>query len=148
MITKRDAHFLEVAKTHAISSEKVSGARVGAIIVIKNRIISFGTNQYKTHPFQAEYSRNEDAVFLHAEVDCIKNALKRVNVNDLQKATMYIVRVKNETCDPSSPFILGLAKPCQGGHKNSGCMGAITNFGLKKVVYSKDDQTFEVLMRK
>lgn len=142
MITKRDWKFIDLVKRHAVCSDKVSGARVSAVIVIKNRPIAFGTNQRKTHPFQAEYGKNEEAIYLHAETDAIKNALRFVDVEDLRHATLYVCRVKNETSDPKSKFILGMARPCK-----KGCMQAIVDFKIKKVVYTNDEQDLNILLR-
>ena len=39
-----------------------TGARLAAAVVYKNRIISIGVNQKRSHPFQARYSKNGDEV--------------------------------------------------------------------------------------
>ena len=85
----------------------------------------------RTHPFQDKYKKNEHAIFLHAEVHAIRNALNHLRVDDLSKATLYIHRVKRS--DDNTRWIQGLAKPC------SGCKRAIVQFNLKKVVYSLDE---------
>ena len=137
-ISNRDFRFIDTALTHAASSEKVAAARVSAILVIKNRIIAFGTNRRKSHPFQAEYGKNKDSIFLHAETDCIKNALKSVDMEDLRKATMYVARVKKH----EGRDVWGMAKSC------CGCTRAIVEFGIKRVVYTTDTMgVCEVLMR-
>ena len=73
MITKRDKYFIELAFAQAISIEKAGGARIGAAIVLKNKVISFGRNKNKTHPFQLEYAKKPEALYLHAENDAINN---------------------------------------------------------------------------
>ena len=141
MITKRDIHFMDhVLRPYTASTDKVSGARIGAIITIKNRVIAYGTNQKKTHPFQALHGKNANAIYLHAEIDAIKNALREIDIDDFRRATLYVARLKNSTSDPRSPLIYGLAKPCK-----HGCAQAIVKFGLKRAVYSLDGEGFEIL---
>jgi deoxycytidylate deaminase len=108
-----------------------SGARLAAAIVYKNQVISIGVNQKKSHPFQAKYSTNEDAIFLHAETDTIRTALRHLTEKQLSKATLYVCRIKHED-GPNTPLIWGLAKPCVG------CQRAIATFDIKGVVYSEE----------
>lgn len=106
----------------------IKTARIAAAIVYKGEIISIGTNSYKSDPLQAKYSKNEHAIYLHAEVSAIKKALKRINKDDLSKCSMYIVRRKlhdGMMCD-------GLAKPCVG------CQRAIDTYNIQKVFYTLD----------
>lgn len=127
-VSNKDLRFIDAALAHAASSEKVAAARVSAVLVIKNRIIAFGTNRRKSHPFQAEYGKNKDSIFLHAETDCIKNALKRVDMEELRHATMYVARVKKR----DNQDVWGMAKSC------CGCTRAIVEYGIKRVVYTTD----------
>lgn len=96
--------------------------RMAAAIVKKNKIISIGWNRMKSHPFQAKFSKNEDAIFLHAEVHAIKNAMRHYTLNDLKGSTMVILRKTAKG--------YGLAKPCEG------CMRALAEFEFASVVYS------------
>ena len=140
-ITKRDMHYMNVVMASAVSTEKVV-ARVSAMIVIKNKPIALCTNQRKTHPFQATYGKNKDAIFLHAEVSAIKNALKQVSIDDLRKATLYVARAKKANNQPRSKDIQGMAKPC------TGCLLCIIDFGVKRVVYTTAIQNeYGVLLR-
>ena len=132
-VTKRDIHYMNVVMASAISSEKVV-ARVSAMIVIKNKPISLCTNQRKTHPFQATYGKNKDAIFLHAEVSAIKNALNQVSPDDLKKATLYVARAKKANNHPRSKDIQGMAKPC------TGCLRCISDFDIKRVVHTTSVQ--------
>jgi tRNA(Arg) A34 adenosine deaminase TadA len=137
MITNRDRKYMDIAFTHAQSSERVSGARISAIMVYKNKIYSFGKNQKKSHPFQNDYRKNQHAILLHAETDCIKNALRNLSVDDLRKCTIYIARAKY--LDNGKSMGIGMARPCKG------CMRAIVEYGIKRVVYTTDEQELEVL---
>lgn len=129
-VSRHDKYMNLLAKM-AVAVQPVAQARMAACLVFQNEIISFGVNQRKSHPFQALYGTNKDSIFLHAETDCIKNALKLITVEDLTKSTLYICRVKYEACTKSK-FIFGLAKPCPG------CSRAIANFGIRNVFYSLD----------
>jgi len=105
---------------------KVANAQIAAAIVYKRQLISVGFNQKKTHPFQKTFSKNPDAIYLHAETSAIYNALKKVSVEELKKCSLYIFRIKS---DGST----GLAKPCVG------CMKCITTFDLKAVYYTDEN---------
>lgn len=123
----------KVAAANPNNAEKFAAA-----VVYRNRIISFGMNSMKSHPMAAKYSKNEHAIFLHAEVAAIKNALREIDVDDFTKCDLYITRVKKEK-PFTEKYVWGLAKPCRG------CERAIAEFGLKRVVYSCDDGDYGVM---
>ena len=116
----------------AQSVEPVRGARIVAAVVRKGNVISYGYCHKKTHPFQAKFRKNKDAVFFHAEVHAIKNALKSIDVEDLSKCELYIVRAKRDKANRK--WITGMSKPC------SGCKKCIDLFDLKSVYYSKEGE--------
>jgi deoxycytidylate deaminase len=122
----------------ASETEVVASARFATAIVLKKRVISVGTNRKKTHPLQSKYSKNPMAICIHAENDAIIKALRGHTIDDLKKATMYIVRVKKASKSAKN-MSLGLARPC------SGCQQSIAAYGLKHIVYSNDDGKFECL---
>ena len=123
--------LLSVVAEGVARNTTASGARLAAAIVYKNRIISVGVNQKRSHPFQAKYSVNEDAIFLHAETDTIRTALRHLTEKQLSKATLYVCRIKHEN-GPNTPLIWGMAKPCVG------CQRAIATFDIKGVIYSEE----------
>ena len=112
--------------------------KFAAAVVYRNRIISIGMNSMKSHPMAAKYGKNEHAIFLHAEVAAIKNALREINVDDFSKCDIYITRVKKEK-PFTKKFVWGLAKPCPG------CARAIAEFGFKKTIYTCDNGDYEVV---
>jgi len=116
----------------AQSVEPVRGARIAAAVVRKGKVISYGYNHKKTHPFQAQFCKNKHAVFFHAEVHAIKNALKSVDVDDMSKCELYIVRAKRNKSNRK--WITGLSKPC------IGCQKCIDLFELKNVYYSEEGE--------
>lgn len=142
VINKRDQRIMEFLRRQAIDNEGASRAKIAAAVVIKNNIISTGRNQYKTHPMQSQYAKNPDAIFLHAEISAISNSLNHVSKRDLERATLYIYRVKREE-EHSKSWTTGLAKPCRG------CMGAILEFGFRRTVYTTNNpEEFAVLYDK
>lgn len=105
----------------------VSNARMAAAVYYKNKLISVGTNQYKTHPFALEYAKNPEARFLHAEADVILKARKRLSERELSKSSLFVVRIKN---NQKGDVLFGLAKPC------SGCLSCIQDHRIKRVIYT------------
>lgn len=119
----------------AESIDKVGQARVAAAVVLKNDIVSIGFNRRKSHPMQKKYSSHEDAIFMHAEIDAIRGALRNVSVEDLSRSTLYVSRLKfanSESNLSKERMHRGLAKPC------SGCTSAIAAFDIKHVCFSTE----------
>ena len=73
------------------------------------------------------------AIFKHAEVDCIIKALKIVDEEDLKDATLYVHRVKKLNKGDTN-WVNGLSEPCPG------CQKAIEHFGIKRTVFSLDEE--------
>lgn len=118
----------------AIENPGVQGRfKLAAGIVFRRHLIATGVNSYKTHPWMNEWGTNSDSIFLHAEIDAIKNSLKLINQSQLERCSMYIVRVKRLSPTDRYRWTYGLAKPCDG------CMRAITNFNLKQVLWTHDE---------
>lgn len=136
--------YIETLKAIALDSEGCANQRLAAMIVYKGKVISVGTNQNKTHPFQAEFGRNGDAIFWHAETNAIHKALTRIDEDDLKKATLIVCRVKNErqvlrVKDGNrtrkkivDDLTFGAAKPCVG------CQNCIDHYDIRRVIYTED----------
>ena len=113
--------------------------KFAAAIVYRNRIVSVGMNSMKSHPLAAKYRKNPHAIFLHAEVAAIKNALREIEVDDLTKCDIYITRVKRPN-QFTKKYVFGLSKPC------SGCQRAIAEFGIRRTIYTTDEHgQYEVM---
>lgn len=93
-----------------------------AALYIGNKLISIGVNQLKSHPLQARFGINRDAIYLHAEIDAIRNALKRVSLDDLKNATLYVAKSRKGDAK--------MSKPC------AGCQRAIIHFGISQVYWT------------
>ena len=113
----------------AHDTPKLFRVRIVAAVVRRNKIISYGFHQNKTHTFQSKYSKRPESIYIHAEIDAIKNALRKISVNDLSKCDLYVARSKYEE-GKKEVLLPGLAKPCKG------CQRAIDTFGCKNVFYT------------
>jgi tRNA(Arg) A34 adenosine deaminase TadA len=133
MLTHKQSKIVDTLFMLASDHEATGNAKIVAAVVYKNQIISYGFNQLKSHPFIIPYQKNEDAIYLHAETDAIKNALKRITVDQLSKCDLFIIRAKQKS-STSNKIVYGIAKPCDG------CAKCISTFGLKKVYYSTNEQ--------
>jgi tRNA(Arg) A34 adenosine deaminase TadA len=104
--------------------------QLGAVIIQKNKIISFGANYIqKTHPAIRFIGKNEHKT-LHAEMVCI---LKIKNKDILKGATIAVYREKKDGS-------FGLSKPC------SICYRFLKYYGIKKVIYTTEDGVVEELV--
>src|SRR6056300_732461 len=106
--------------------------KMAAAVVYRKHLIATGVNSYKTHPIMMPHNGyREGQIFLHAEVDAIRNALRLIDQDQLTKCELRVVRVKrphkNRLC-----WIHGLTKPCPG------CTRVIANFGIDKVRWTED----------
>ena len=87
----------------------------------------------KSHPFQAHWAKNDDAIFWHAETHAIWNALRICDEDDLRKMTLYVSRARRPENGNSKQWIWGNSRPCEG------CMSCLTKYNIKQVVYTLDD---------
>lgn len=105
---------------------------MAAGITYKKHLIATGVNQRKTHPMMMGEGYRADQLYMHAEVDAIRNALRLITREQLKQCELHIVRVKRPHI-ASNRWVYGLAKPCPG------CAKIIEDFGIKKVNWSKDE---------
>lgn len=113
--------------------------KLAAGIVRRNRLLATGVNSYKTHPLMMRFDYRDGQNFLHAEIDAIKNALRIMTQEELEKCDIYIVRVKHPDHGDDS-WVHGIAKPCPG------CANALATFNIKRTVFTTDNHgTVEVV---
>jgi deoxycytidylate deaminase len=123
----------------AEANDSETNVKFAAAIVKGNKIISIGFNSMKSHPLQARFGKNEEAIYFHAEIHAIKNALREITIDEFEKTDLYIARVKKPT-SYTDKYVWGLAKPCEG------CKRAINEFGIRNVVYTTDEHgQYEVM---
>lgn len=106
--------------------------KMAAGIVYRRHLVATGVNSYKTHPLMASPGYHREQIYMHAEVDAIRNALRLVSQDQLAKAAIYIVRVKQNREEGGYTF--GLARPCRG------CTRMIASFGIDSAWWSEDFQ--------
>jgi tRNA(Arg) A34 adenosine deaminase TadA len=94
--------------------------------------MGLGVNRWKSDPMQAKYSRHEEAIYLHAEIAAIKNSLRVLDVEELSKCNMIVVRVKRNHL--TNTFEPANSKPC------SGCYRCLKEFGIKKITYFNEER--------
>ena len=104
---------------------------VAAALVHRGRVISYGVNNMKTHPYQHKYGRNNECVYWHAETLAIYNADKKLGFRKFSKSELYVVRLKYDSSDKIK-LIQGLAKPCPG------CMRCIDDYSIPSIIYTLD----------
>ena len=121
--------YLQTLHTLAQAVEPVANQRIAACIVFKGKLVSFGVNQHKSHPFQKRFACNEHKIYLHAETAAVLNAMKHLDAGQLRRSTLYVARVKRPYSG-STDWVSGLAKPC------AGCQHCLDAFGITNIVYS------------
>lgn len=104
--------------------------KLAAGIVYKKHLIATGVNSYKSHPLMTQFGKNDSAIYIHAEVDAIKNALRLIDMDQIGKCDLYVLRVKRSGDKKTSPWTRALSCPCEG------CQRAIVHFGLRNVYYT------------
>lgn len=120
--------FVEFTFNSAYTTEGIANQKIAAMILYKNRPISIGFNSSKTHPLQARFAKNENAIHIHAEIDAIRKASNFLTKAEFTKSTMIVMRaMKTKNW--------GLARPCIHPNKQ-GCQSAIQEYGIRKVIYS------------
>lgn len=116
------SHILSNLFIVASSHQGVKGKRFAATICKDGIFTPYGVNSYKTSPLQLKYAENPFKIYLHAEIEALSRATRKCG-GDVEGATAFVIRL-------SADGKLASAKPC------SGCMAALTAFGIKEVCYS------------
>lgn len=114
----RYERFAKIALALAAESEHDVTHSLCALVVSKNKVLSVGYNQPKTHPISADSKMQQ----LHAEMHAL------LKCGDADGADVVVARSK-----PSGKP--GLAKPCDV------CREILRRFGVRKVFYTTDSET-------
>ena len=132
---KSDQHWIEQLVRLARDIPRVGRARLASCMVHKGSVVAWGFNSMKSHPLAQRFGKNSDAIFLHSEVDCIRNAVKVLEPRELVRSTLYTARVK-QVSSIDRRMVHGLARPC------AGCARAITAFNIGRAVWTLDNEGF------
>lgn len=124
--------IFDTLHTRAEGSEGAGGTRVSAALVKRGKILAFGKNKKKSHPFAALFSKNPHAIYPHAELDAIMQAKKNgYSEKDIAGATMYVLRLRY-TDRSKATSIRANARPCPG------CRAALRKHDIYDVWYTND----------
>lgn len=105
--------------------------KMAAGIVYKGRLIATGINSYKTHPLMLKYGKNADSIYLHSEIDAIRNASRLLDKKEFKRCDLYIMRVHQVPVGHNDHmWVRALAKPCKG------CQEAIKDYGFANVYWT------------
>jgi deoxycytidylate deaminase len=127
-MTKKEEAFFRAAKSVSELSDHPK-YKVGAVIVLKHRVISSGFNSnVKTHPLQKRYNQHrfsEDSPHkCHAELSALLPLIKEGK--NLSTASIFVYRQHKNG-------VLACARPCKS------CMELIKDVGIKKIFYTTED---------
>ena len=111
-------------------------ANHGAVVVYRGKIVGRGYNKYCV-----ENKNKVNRWSVHAEVDAINNALRKISPDDLRKSTLIVVRklkegsqiLNKQTLTKSKSLVceeIGYSAPCK--H----CTNFILRNGLRTCYYS------------
>ena len=126
-MTKTERAYFSAAK--AVSGLSDHKQKIGAVVVMKHRIVSSGCNSdSKTHPLQKYYNQHRFSADTphkcHAELSALLPLIK--DEIDLSNASIFTYRQhKNGE--------LACARPCKS------CMALIKDCGIKKIFYTTED---------
>lgn len=122
--------LIEELKTLALSGTHPK-VWIASALVHRNKVISYGVNQMKSHPYQSRYARNQEAIYWHSETSALYTADKKLGFDKFSNSVLYIARLKYESTKKDT-LISGICLPCEG------CMRCIKHYGIKTVIYTTD----------
>ena len=98
----------------------------GAVVLYRGKIVGRGYNKQCI-----ENINKVNRFSVHAEVDAINNALRKISFDDLKKSTLIVVRKMKKVEETQHPFDgMGLSAPCPC------CTRFINRCQIKKIYYS------------
>lgn len=124
-LSKKERKYIELAKRVSYQSDYAH--RHGAVLVKGASIVNVSCNKNKFSSFATRFTKKEkEFVTVHAELGSVLNVERK----NTEGAIVYVVRVNNQD-------EFRLSKPCPM------CEEAMRWVGIKKVVYSTSEDTFE-----
>lgn len=137
MLRNKDKAIFASLNEIASAMRPISGKRVAAAITYKN-ITIIATNSYRSDPFAAKFATNCDAIYLHAETQVLKHAIKILTPKELRRSTLCVLRLKHPS-GTNHKLCSGIARPCEG------CQRAINEYKIGRVLFTTDHGTIEEL---
>jgi len=119
--------FIRLATQQAYQSTMPN--RLGAVVVNKKTVLGAGYNR-KDHPllYTGKVPILHPNMGMHAEIA----ALYYIDYKSLNDSILYVVRLRRN-------HSIALSKPC------SSCQWYIKTSGIKRVIYSLDDGSFNLM---
>tara|TARA_B100000427_G_C15244487_1_gene479352 strand:+ start:139 stop:477 length:339 start_codon:yes stop_codon:yes gene_type:complete len=108
--------FIEEA-TRIAESSSVICASHGAVVIYRGKIIGRGCNKYCLR------DKKRKIFSIHAEVSAVQDALRRINLDELKKTKIIIVRINNDG-EIKDSF------PCEK------CRKYLIDHGIRNIYYS------------
>lgn len=109
----------------AIKAQKLSvypKAKIGAAILLGNRVISVGYNHgEKAHPLVRKYNKFQG---LHAELHCLFGSKAKYSEKNLLSGSKIVVYRETKNGE------LAMCRPC------SVCQKILSMYGVKKMIYT------------
>ena len=107
----------------ASSIQPVDGSRHAAALIHRKTPLIFGVNKRKSHPKVLELTKNNNLIYIHAEMDVLFKAMNLYSPQILRQSKLYVIRL-------SATKELKYSKPCKY------CLKLINSLNIKKVVHS------------
>ena len=128
-ITDVDAEIYDNLKYECLNPKdgNVTWKNICACLYNKRgKIISSGVNSFsKSHPIQEKFGSTPYKIFLHAEIDAVVKAIRKVGGDDLSGYSLAIARICHDGSDAQ-------AFPCDG------CIDALQYYKCDGVTYFDD----------
>lgn len=124
LLTNRARKYLAMALKESAESTYYR-VRIGAVLVLNNKVIGKGANLSTSHPLQSFHNHRTGRVapshHLHAEI----HALVDCDRSDIQGSEIYVGRFDRRGN-------LAMCKPCVA------CEDALRRAGIKRVIYTSN----------
>lgn len=95
-----------------------------AAYLLTDKNTYLGLNKRKSHPLQKRFGDNPKAIYLHAEIDAIRQAYSQEG--NISGSELYVARTR---ADGS----IGMSAPCEA------CEEAIHHFGIDQVFFTTNN---------
>ena len=133
-MTNKQKRFFNIAREVSLLSD-FKRARIGAVVVEGNRVVSTGCNSTKTSPVQDKYNRYrhfDEGTYciprVHAEIAALSPLINNNSIN-WSKIELYIYREHKDGK-------ISCARPCEA------CGALIHDLGIKRIYYTDWDGSF------
>jgi deoxycytidylate deaminase len=120
--------FLRIAVDNAKSHDygPYLEFKLCAVLVSGGKVLSVGFNSQQFHKLTEIYRKNAYCSAMHAEIDAVVKARKKIR---LEGSKIYVARILHGNNK------MAMAKPCEM------CQHVLFNYGVKKAIFTIDEFT-------